>query len=51
MPQLCFTPQYPPDRRLGGPQSWSGHMLEEKSFASAVDRNSVVQSVARYYTD
>jgi hypothetical protein len=24
---------YPLDRRLGGPQSWSGHRVEEKSFA------------------
>jgi hypothetical protein len=33
-----FTPRkdlrYPLDRRLGGPQSWSGHTLEEFSFAS-----------------
>jgi hypothetical protein len=29
-------PRYPLDRRLDGPQSWSGHKrLEEKSFASA----------------
>jgi hypothetical protein len=25
-------PQYPLDRRLGGPQSWSGHGGEEKNF-------------------
>jgi hypothetical protein len=25
-----FTPRYPLDRRLGGPQSWSGHRGEEK---------------------
>jgi hypothetical protein len=34
------------DRRLGGPQT-----LEEKSFASTGDRNLVVQSVVRHYTD
>jgi hypothetical protein len=44
-------PWYPLDRRLGGPQSWSGHRLEEKSFASAGDRTPVVQSVVRYYTE
>jgi hypothetical protein len=38
-------PPTPLDRRLGGPQSWSGHRLEEKSFASAGDRTPVVQSV------
>jgi hypothetical protein len=32
---------YPLDRRLGGPQSWFGHRLEEKSFASAGDGTSV----------
>jgi hypothetical protein len=44
-------PRYPLLRRLGGPQSWSGHKLEEKSFASAGDRAPVVQYVVRYYTD
>jgi hypothetical protein len=43
--------QYPLDRRLGGPQSRSGHRLEEKSLASAWDRTPVVQSVLRHYTD
>jgi hypothetical protein len=33
------TPQYPLDKRLGGPRSWSGHKrLEKKSFASAGDQ-------------
>jgi hypothetical protein len=35
------VPQYPLYRRLGGPQSWSGHRLEEKTFASARDRTPV----------
>jgi hypothetical protein len=35
-------PRYPLDRRIGGPQSWSGHRTEEKSFASAEDRTPVV---------
>jgi hypothetical protein len=43
-------PQYPLYRKLGGPQSWSGHRLEEKSFASAGDRTPVVQPVVRHYT-
>jgi hypothetical protein len=36
------TPRYPLNRRIGGPQSWSGHRTEEKSFASAEDRTPVV---------
>jgi hypothetical protein len=37
------------DRRLGGPQSWSGlKRLEERSFAFAEDRTLVVQSIARH---
>jgi hypothetical protein len=35
MPQLLYpegkSPLYPLDRRLGGPQSWSGHSGEEKN--------------------
>jgi hypothetical protein len=27
------SPWYPLDRRLGGPQSWSGHCGEEKNLA------------------
>jgi hypothetical protein len=42
-------PLYLSDTRLGGPQSWSGHMLEETSFASTGDRMPVVQS--RHCTD
>jgi hypothetical protein len=33
-------PRYPLYRRLGGPQSRSGHRLEVKSFAPAGDRTS-----------
>jgi hypothetical protein len=43
-------PRYPLDKRLGGPQSRTGHRLEETSFAPARDRTSVVQSVVRHYT-
>jgi hypothetical protein len=41
-------PRYPLARRLGGPQSRSGHMLEEKSFASAGDRTPFVKYVVRH---
>jgi hypothetical protein len=45
-------PQYPFDRRLGGPQSWSGSRgYRKKSFASAGDRTPIAQSVVRHYTD
>jgi hypothetical protein len=44
-------PRYPLDVRLGGSQSWSGHGLEEKSFASVGDQTPVVQSVVGNYTD
>jgi hypothetical protein len=44
-------PRYPLYRRLGGPQSRSGHRLEEKSSAFVGDRTPVVQSVVRHYTD
>jgi hypothetical protein len=44
-------PQYPLDRRLGGPQRWSGQRLEEKSLASARDQSLLTQSLARQYTD
>jgi hypothetical protein len=39
---LEMTPRYPLDRRLGKPQSWSGHRIEDKSFASAGYRTPVV---------
>jgi hypothetical protein len=46
-------PHYPLGRRLGGPQSRSGHRLQEKSFClcreSSPDRP-VNQSVVRHYT-
>jgi hypothetical protein len=46
------NPQYRLDRRLGGPQSRSGHRdLEEKSSASFGDRTPVIQSVVSHYTD
>jgi hypothetical protein len=40
-------PCYPLDRRLGGPQSRSGHGLEEKSLESAGDRTSIAQSFSQ----
>jgi hypothetical protein len=44
--------RYPLDRRLGVPQSWSGHKrLEDESFACAGDRTLFAQSVVRHYTD
>jgi hypothetical protein len=46
----AICPRYPLDKRLGGPQSRTGHRLEETSFAPARDRTSVVQSVVRHYT-
>jgi hypothetical protein len=39
-------PQYPLDRRLGGPQR-----PEEKSSASVGDRTPVVQSAVSHFTD
>jgi hypothetical protein len=54
---LCHRkkdPRYPLDRRLGGPQSRSGHRFEEKIFflyqRSNLDRP-VIQFVVRYYTE
>jgi hypothetical protein len=44
-------PQYPLDRRLGGPQTRSGHRDEEKFSASVGDRTPIVQSVACHCTD
>jgi hypothetical protein len=41
-------PQYPLDRRLGDPHSWSGHRLKDKSFASDSNRTLVVPSVDVY---
>jgi hypothetical protein len=49
--RLGIDPQYPLNKRLGGPQSCSGHRLEEKSFASVGNRTSVIQAVIRHYTD
>jgi hypothetical protein len=45
-------PRYPLDRRLGGPQSQSGHCGEEEKFLTpAENRNHAVQHVARFYSD
>jgi hypothetical protein len=43
---LGKNPQYPLDRRLGGPQR-----LEEKSSASVGDLTLVIQSVVSHHTD
>jgi hypothetical protein len=46
------TRRYPVYRRLGGPQSWSGHRGQRKTAtASAGDRTQVVQSAVRHYSD
>jgi hypothetical protein len=44
-------PRYPLDRRLGGPQSRSGHYGEEKNLTPAGNRTPVVQPIACRYTD
>jgi hypothetical protein len=43
-------PQYPLDRRLGGPQFRFGRCGEEKNLASVGIRTPAVQGVARLYT-
>jgi hypothetical protein len=48
---LGKEPQYPLDRRLGGPQGRYGHYGEEKNFAPAENGTPAVQTVARRYTD
>jgi hypothetical protein len=40
-------PRYSLDRRLGGPQNWSGHCREEKHFAPARNPTPAVQPTAR----
>jgi hypothetical protein len=40
----ALYPRYPLYRRLGEPQSRSGHRLEEKSFAAAGDRTPIARS-------
>jgi hypothetical protein len=47
-------PWYPLDRRMGGPQSWSGRGVEEKNsqLLSGIESNHlIVQPVASSYTD
>jgi hypothetical protein len=44
-------PRYPLDRRLDGPQNWSGQRLQEKSFAYNGNQTPIVQSVIRHYID
>jgi hypothetical protein len=43
-------PQYPLDRRLGGPQSRSEHGLEEKSSAPVGVQTPIVHPVVGHYT-
>jgi hypothetical protein len=48
------SPEYPLDRRLGGPQSWSGRRGEEKILdptRAQTPTSSAVQPIASYYTD
>jgi hypothetical protein len=55
MPQMLYpqgkSPQYPLDRRLGGPKSQLGHYAEEKNLALAGNRTLAVQHIAHRYTD
>jgi hypothetical protein len=44
-------PRHQLDRRLGGPQLICTQRLYKKSFPSGGDRNPVVLSVVRHYTD
>jgi hypothetical protein len=44
-------PQYPLDRRLGGPQSRFGRCVQEKNLVPAGIRTPALQLVARRYTD
>jgi hypothetical protein len=45
------SPQYPLDRRLGGPQSWSGFYGEEKNLAPVGNYIPAVPPLASCYTD
>jgi hypothetical protein len=51
MPQLLYlqgkSNQYPLDRRMGGPQSQSGHSDEEKNIQLKL---LTIQPIAQYYT-
>jgi hypothetical protein len=40
-------PRYPLDRRLGGPQSWSGRGGEEKTSLTTGSRNPLAQPIAQ----
>jgi hypothetical protein len=45
------SPWYPLDRRLGGPQSWSGHGGEEKNFQPLPGLESlIIQLIVQCYT-
>jgi hypothetical protein len=47
------SPQYALDRRLGGPQSWSGQLGEEKILypKGSLTPTHDIQPVARHYTN
>jgi hypothetical protein len=48
------SPRYPMDRRLCGPQSWSGRGIEEKNSSTGRESNPyhpIIQPVASCYTD
>jgi hypothetical protein len=42
---LGKSPWYPPDWRLGGPQSWSGRYEEEKNLAPAKNWTPTIQPI------
>jgi hypothetical protein len=46
-----MDPRWPLDRRLGGPQSWPEHRLEESLCRGSKPDRPVVQFVVRHYTD
>jgi hypothetical protein len=55
MPWLLYSQgkssQYPLDRRLGRPQSWSGHSGEEKNFQPLPGlKPPIIQPIAQHYT-
>jgi hypothetical protein len=55
MPQPLYTqgksPWYPLDRRLAGPQNWSGHSGEEKNSKPLLGLEPlIIQPVAQCYT-
>jgi hypothetical protein len=50
IPQPIY-PEYPSDRRLGGPQSWVWTLWRRKNLVPARIRTPAVQPIAHRYTD